>query len=132
MVNFTKRHFLSKAVVGLVTTGLFPFWKKGFKEVIQWQGTLFLPNKMDWKTYCKFQDGIMDVEGLNKIEQKMKNNKSILFKNILFNGKSISWTFIFKSSKDFEKWIKLTEQHLNGEMFKNRYIWNMRKIFWIS
>ena len=93
MINFTKRTFLKKTVVNLslAAIGLIPFWKKDLEEAIQWEGTLFFPKTLSWKACCEFQNNIMNIEGLNKIEKKMKDNNSILLKHILFNGKSITW-----------------------------------------
>ena len=40
--------------------------------------------------------------------------------------------FIFKSSKDFQQWKKLTSQYVSKEMFNDRYIRNVKKIHWVS
>lgn len=130
MTNLKKRWFLWKAITSLsvVVVGCVPLRKRSLKEVIQWHGTLILPEPMTWKVCYDFQKSIMNIEGLNKVEKKMKNDNRILSKKILFNGKRISWIFIFRSSKDFTEWNKLTSQYVSEKMLRSKqYIQAVKK-----
>ncbi|MCZ0932209.1 MAG: hypothetical protein OXJ52_03540 [Oligoflexia bacterium] len=99
-------------------------------KLIQWQSILYLPKPMNWSVFYDYQKKIMNLSSIHELELEMIKKKSMLVKKTqLIQNKAI-FTFIFKTTEDYQYWIKKSSLCLNSKYFnKADYHCGIKTIF---
>ena len=109
----TRRRFIKRSSLFFPVLGIF---LRNHQNLIQWTGVLELPKQMSWAEFKDLQTDLMDLKYIDQLEANFSNSGDLLKVFTVFDGRKVTFTYIFKNINSYERWSEKSSKgvkHIN-------------------